>query len=277
MAAAVNTRSVADDTGLLEASATRRVPRRRAVFTFAPWILTLVIAAVAGLGGYYGWQKYDLMKGDVTDARGQIASLNQRAAAADDRAMKASAELSKTRAALITERDTLKVDLDQMKAKADKADVLAAKLDSMISKDQGKVTQEADGRIRLELMDKILFRSGEADLTKSGMKVLQQVGAALKEFKGKQVWVQGHTDDLPIANEQFGSNWELSAARALNVVHYLQDDVGVNPKRLAAVAFGQYRAVSRKRRRNRRIEIVLFPKRVKLTRRAARTAARTAR
>jgi chemotaxis protein MotB len=56
------------------------------------------------------------------------------------------------------------------------------------------------------------------------------------------------------------TNWELSAARALTVVHYLQDDAKIDPTRLAAVAFGQYRPVSRAKAKNRRIEIVLYPR-----------------
>jgi len=58
----------------------------------------------------------------------------------------------------------------------------------------------------------------------------------------------------------FVTNWELSAARSLTVVHYLQDDAKIDPTRLAAVAFSQYRPVSRSRAKNRRIEIVLYPR-----------------
>jgi chemotaxis protein MotB len=96
-----------------------------------------------------------------------------------------------------------------------------------------------------------------------------RVGKALVEMKDKQVWVQGHTDNVPVRedNEKFSSNWELSAARALTVVHYLQEESGVNPRRLAAAAFGSHRPVSRKKKaKNRRIEIVLFPLEVKLRR-----------
>jgi chemotaxis protein MotB len=98
---------------------------------------------------------------------------------------------------------------------------------------------------------------------------MSRLGAALREFPDKQIWVQGHTDDVPIkeGSELFASNWELSSARALTVVHYLQDESGLDPRRLAAVAFSSYRPVSRKKRfRNRRIEIVLFPREVKLVR-----------
>ena len=122
----------------------------------------------------------------------------------------------------------------------------------------------------------------------SGKAVLDKVAVALKDLPDKQVWVQGHTDDQPIyipppkkdpkakplpkgakppppAPVKFITNWELSAARALQVVHYLQDTAKIDPTRLAALAFGQYRPVSRSNKAaNRRIEIVLYPKRVEL-------------
>jgi chemotaxis protein MotB len=192
----------------------------------------------------------------------------------------------------------------ELKAKADEAAALEAKLAEAVGK-SGEVTT-ADGAVRLELVDQILFPVGEADLTPRGKEVLAKVGAALKEINDKQIWVQGHTDDQPImprkakpaappppakkpakpakaakgkkaeppkADEKaadkdadndavlpFVTNWELSAARALTVVHYLQDEAQIDPTRLAAVAFSQYRPVSKNRSKNRRIEIVLYPR-----------------
>jgi chemotaxis protein MotB len=140
--------------------------------------------------------------------------------------------------------------------------------------------------IHLQLVDHILFKVGDDQLTEPGKQVLDKVAAALRELPDKQVWVQGHTDDQPIfvppapplpkgakppppgtkpapPAVRFTTNWELSAARALQVVHYLQDTGKLDPTRLAAVAFGQYHPVSRTdRAQNRRIEIVLYPKRV---------------
>jgi chemotaxis protein MotB len=148
------------------------------------------------------------------------------------------------------------------------------------------------------LIDQILFPTGEADLTPKGKDVLAKVGAALKEIGDKQIWVQGHTDDQPIVprkpkpgeakakaaarSRRAGrpgakddpkakpdtndavllpvTNWELSATRSLTVVHYLQDEAKIDPTRLAAVAFGQYRPVSHAKAKNRRIEIVLYPR-----------------
>src|SRR5262249_38070555 len=189
-----------------------------------------------------------------------------------------------------------------LKAKADEATALQAKLAEAVGQN-GEVTT-ADGAVKLELVDQILFPTGEAELTPSGKDVLAKVGAALKEIGDKQIWVQGHTDDQPIfprkpkpappepakpkngklakrekgkpepkpeakpetkpdtndAVLSFVTNWELSAGRALTVVHYLQDEAKIEPTRLAAVAFGQYRPVSRARAKNRRIEIVLYPR-----------------
>ena len=206
-------------------------------------------------------------------------------------------ELADTKDALAKEKaagEELRKAEAELKTKADEAAKLQAELTEVVGK-YGEVTT-ADGAVRLELVDQILFPTGEADLTENGKQVLAKVGAALKSID-KQVWVQGHTDDQPIivrkpkpepkpakavkpakgakpakveppkekeeppdAMLPFITNWELSAARALTVVHYLQDEAKIEPTRLAAVAFGQYRPVSKTKAKNRRIEIVLYPK-----------------
>ena len=207
-------------------------------------------------------------------------------------------ELADTKSALAAEKaaaDELRKAETELKGKADEAAQLQAKLAEVVGK-YGEVTT-ADGAVKLELVDQILFPTGEADLTDNGKQVLSKVGAALKDID-KQVWVQGHTDDQPIivrkpkpkppepvakkgakpakgakavkpeppkpeppdAMLPFITNWELSAARSLTVVHYLQDEAKIDPTRLAAVAFGQYRPVSKTKSKNRRIEIVLYPK-----------------
>jgi chemotaxis protein MotB len=235
--------------------------------------LAVVVVALAACGG----KKKDANKPDpkVVELEKQLTDTK--------------AELQKEKAA----GDELRKQEAELKAKADEATQLQNKLTEVVGK-YGEVTT-ADGAVKLELVDQILFPTGEADLTDNGKQVLSKVGAALKEVD-KQIWVQGHTDDQPIfvrkpkpkpepkpakgakpakgkapAKEEknpeppdamlpFITNWELSAARALTVVHYLQDDAKIDPTRLAAVAFGQYRPVSRTKSKNRRIEIVLYPK-----------------
>jgi chemotaxis protein MotB len=218
----------------------------------------------------------------------------------DDRIKALEAELQKTKDDLVKANaaaDDLRKAEAELKAKADEASALQTKLAEAVGQN-GEVTT-ADGAVKLELVDQILFPTGEADLTPSGKDVLAKVGAALKEIGDKQIWVQGHTDDQPIFMKKpkppapeparpktaklkkdktppkpepkakpetndavlpFVTNWELSAARALTVVHYLQDEAKLDPTRLAAVAFGEYRPVSKTKAKNRRIEIVLYPR-----------------
>ncbi len=94
-----------------------------------------------------------------------------------------------------------------------------------------------------DMVDEILFDSGEATLKLAGAEVLTRVGAVLKRAEDRQVVVQGHTDNVPIVGrlaERFPTNWELSAARAVNVARFLQDEVGMDPSRLGATAFSEY-------------------------------------
>ncbi len=93
------------------------------------------------------------------------------------------------------------------------------------------------------------------------------MGDILKGVTDKEVRVEGHTDNVPISSrlkDVFPSNWELSTARATNVVHFLQDQVGIPGERLSTCGFGQFRPVAENetaegRAQNRRIQIVLVP------------------
>jgi len=117
----------------------------------------------------------------------------------DDRIKALEAELQKAKDDLVKANaatDDLRKDEAELKAKADEANALQAKLAEAVG-GNGEVTT-ADGAVKLELVDQILFPTGEADLTQSGKDVLAKVGAALKEINDKQIWVQGHTDDQPI-------------------------------------------------------------------------------
>ncbi|MEO6777380.1 MAG: OmpA family protein [Kofleriaceae bacterium] len=228
-------------------------------------------------------------------AKAEAAAADRARSVEKDRADgldKALAELKKDKAA----QDKQLAELSGKAADVDKkAEQLAAeqkKLQATVDNTQGSVDTEGD-EIHLRLVDKVLFPVGDDQLTVRGKAVLDKVAVALKDLPDKQVWVQGHTDDQPIyiapakkdpkakplprgakappAPVRFVTNWELSAARALQVVHYLQDVAKIDPTRLAALAFGQYRPVSRTNRAaNRRIEIVLYPKRVELERAAKR-------
>lgn len=122
-------------------------------------------------------------------------------------------------------------------------------------------------RLRVNLVNEILFDSGEVTLTPVGIEVLRRVGEVLNRAADKQIIVQGHTDNVAIGGRlarRYPTNWELSAARAVNVARFLQDEVDVDPMRLSAVGFSEYRprsdnATAAGRQSNRRIEIILAP------------------
>lgn len=122
-------------------------------------------------------------------------------------------------------------------------------------------------RLSLEIVDKILFSSGSDHITSQGKEVLTKVSEVLKGIRENSIRIEGHTDNVPIGariKERFPSNWELSTARATQVVRYLVE-LGVPPEILAAIGLSQYHPVASNdtpegRQRNRRIEIVLFPK-----------------
>lgn len=126
---------------------------------------------------------------------------------------------------------------------------------------------ELRGKLTVNLMDKVLFDSGKAELRTDGKRVLQKVAQFLNQYPDRQIRVEGHTDSLPISaalRKRFPTNWELSTARATAAVRYLQDYSGVAPSRLAGVGYAQYHPLDTNdtpegRSRNRRIEIVLLP------------------
>ena len=115
----------------------------------------------------------------------------------------------------------------------------------------------------MTLADKMLFESGEAVLSRSSHELLKKIG---KIVNSTRAWVdiQGHTDDQPIRSHAFPSNWELSTARAVNVLRYLISDAGVSSRRLSAVGLSKYHPLvpnssAENRARNRRVEIIFRP------------------
>jgi len=122
-------------------------------------------------------------------------------------------------------------------------------------------------QLRVDLVEEVLFDSGEAVIKPAGLDVLKRVGLILKKAKNRNIDVEGHTDNVPIGTElakRFPTNWELSTARATNVARFLQDTVKIDPALLSATGHSEYRprapnTTVEGRRKNRRIEILLGP------------------
>lgn len=125
--------------------------------------------------------------------------------------------------------------------------------------------QMADKGLVITFVSEVLFNSGEADLRKESFEKLNKVASVLKTtVSDLNIGIEGHTDNVPIKHSGWKSNWELSTARALSVLHYLADKQDINPKRLSATGYGEFQPLASNaskegRERNRRVEIVIFP------------------
>jgi chemotaxis protein MotB len=145
-------------------------------------------------------------------------------------------------------------------------DNLVKDLKKEIEAGEIQVTQYRD-LLTVNLVDKILFDSGRTEIKPRGLEVLQRVGDILKGVEGKEIRIEGHTDNVPIGAalaQRFPTNWELSTARATTVARFLQERVGIVAEKISAAGYSQFRPVASNdteegRRLNRRIEIVLAP------------------
>lgn len=211
---------------------------------------------------------------DLQRSRADIERVEKVLSARSEETAKALTEMRQTIDRLENDNRTLESNLEkeknirkehitQMKSTYDE---LVEKMEDEISR--GEITiSDLQGKLSVNLVESILFDSGESDLKPAGIEVLKRVGNILKNVTDKEVRVEGHTDNVPISSrlqDRYLSNWELSSARAASVVHYLQDKTGIPGERLAICGFGEFRpTVSNKtatgRTQNRRIQIVLVP------------------
>ena len=142
---------------------------------------------------------------------------------------------------------------------------LLAEMKGEIEQGQIAIT-ELQGKLTVDVLDKILFDSGQAEVKPEGLAVLKRVVEILMTVTDKVIRIEGHTDNIPIAGslaKRYPTNWELSAARALNVTRYLEKE-RIEPSILSAAAFGEYQPVAENdtpegRAKNRRIAIILLP------------------
>lgn len=112
----------------------------------------------------------------------------------------------------------------------------------------------------LSLKDSLLFDSGRAQIKDDGLQVLDTVAHIIKKTPYK-ILIEGHTDNIPIKNNMFSSNWELSTARAANVLNYLIKNYNLPPERFAISGYAEYRPIASNetpegRSKNRRVDIV---------------------
>jgi flagellar motor protein MotB len=219
------------------------------------WIIACSLTTVILLG-LLGFSVYDKSQ-QLEQARLQITQANRALedSQADGRTL--SARLAEAQAHVRQlEKEREKVVQSRRNLEEEMRNSLESK-DVTISQLQGKLT--------VNILDRILFDSGEATLKPEGAEVLRKVAVILVEHTNLTVHVIGHTDNVPIrpsARDRFPSNWELSTARATAAVRYLVQ-MGVDPRRLGAVGYGEFRPVADNstpegRARNRRIAITIM-------------------
>jgi chemotaxis protein MotB len=236
----------------------------------APWVLLVATIVGAAAGGY--WLYNDREKARAAEKVALASEKDAKDAQEDGRKAltdkiekleSEKTELAAAKAELAKDVEAKTGELAQLKGTYDK---LEDKMKDEIAKGDIRLSQSG-GRLRVDLVDKILFDSGEAQISKRGEGVLARVGAVLAAMEDKQIQVSGHTDKTPISDKlaaQFPTNWELSVARATTVVRFLQEKANVAPERMVASGYGEFHPIASNknaagRARNRRIEILLTP------------------
>lgn len=202
----------------------------------------------------------DKLAADLDYASGQRSMVQRER----DELREKAAELEKEnlRLARAKEEQARKVEKEVEKVSSTYENLLA-KMKTEI--DRGQVTiSELKGKLSVNMVDSILFDSGKAEVKKGGEEILDKVVAILKDVQDKAIRIEGHTDNVlisPSLQRRYPTNWELSAARAINVTRFLQRQ-GIPADRLSAVAYGEWKPVGDNaspegRAKNRRIEINL--------------------
>ena len=220
------------------------------------WIIASVLTAVLLLGllGLASWEKkreVEKVRAELAEALAAAAKTQAEAADLKDKLAESQSrihELAKEKDAVVQTHQSLE---DEMRTALESKDVTISQL-------QGKLT--------VNILDRVMFDSGEAELKPAGAAVLRKVADVLAQHPNLKVHVIGHTDNVPIraaARHRFPSNWELSTARATAAVRFLTEIAGVDPRRLGAVGYGEFRPVADNatpegRARNRRIAITIL-------------------
>ena len=158
--------------------------------------------------------------------------------------------------------------LTDLKTKSDSLNLaLTNKLTRSLSKEELKDVdvQVLKGVVYISLADNMLYKSGSYEINERAAETLSKIAKIINDYEDYDVLIEGNTDDVPIRRENIRNNWDLSCLRASSVVQALQNDYGVNPKRLTAGGRGEYNPLASNetavgKQRNRRTQIIITPK-----------------
>ena len=228
------------------------------------------------------------LQSNFQDTKEQLAASNTRVASLEEQL----AELRKTNATLqnsldksLTNASQNNVSIDKLvdqinesnqyirhlvevKSKSDSLNmVLTNNLTRSLSKEELKEVdvQVLKGVVYISLADNMLYKSGSYEINDRAAETLSKIAKIIKDDKDYDVLIEGNTDDVPIKRENIRNNWDLSCLRASSVVQALQNNYGVDPKRLTAGGRGEYNPLQPNttelgKQRNRRTQIIITPK-----------------
>jgi len=205
------------------------------------------------------------------DLRSQIAALNQQLSQCDVERIEQEQRLAK----MLSDKGEMEASIEEMqdalaelRKRREAIERRVAAYQDLLDRFQALIDAGAlevkivDGRMVVQMQTDVLFASGSATLSAEGAQAVTDVSKVLADIPERRYQVEGHTDNVPIT-KKYPSNWELAAARAVNVVKAMVD-AGLAPDRVSAASYSEYRPTaandsSSSRAKNRRIEIVVVP------------------
>ncbi len=230
--------------------------------------LAVFVVAAMVLGGCVTSGTYDQKVAELSACQDERLAMQAKAKTELDATIAAQLELESGLQGMKGEFEACKKATEEARQYGEKLKQREADLRNRLQKeltDKDVEISSLRGQLSVSVLDKILFKSGRADILPAGLVVLEKVTKVLEQTDD-MIRVEGHTDNVPISErlkEKYFSNWELSAARAASVVRYFQlGEHKIEPQRLEAVGFAEYRPLApndsdTNKQRNRRVEIVL--------------------
>ena len=210
-------------------------------------IMFLAIFALSGCAFIQKAKRTDELEIENANLRNRIAQLQkEKVKEVEQVVKKKDRELSELEKAKVELEDALKKEIGNYKAKLEMTE-------------RGLV---------ITFLSEVFFDSGKDVIREDGKESIRKVAKVLnRDVPNSNVAIEGHTDNQPIKYSGWKTNWELSSARALAVLHYLIDECKVKPTRLSANGYGEFRLVANNdtkenRQKNRRVEIVILPSKV---------------
>ena len=228
------------------------------------------------------------LTGNYQDAKEQLAAANARVKSLEEQlaqAKRTNANLQKSLDKSLNNASQNNVSIEKLvdqinelnqyirhlvdvKSKSDSLNmVLTNNLTRSLSKEELKEVdvQVLKGVVYISLADNMLYKSASYEINSRAAETLSKIAKIIMDYSEYDVLVEGNTDNVPITRENIRNNWDLSCLRASSVVQYLQNNYGVDPKRLTAGGRGEYNPLTTNdtevgKQRNRRTQIIITPK-----------------